>query len=186
LKRHAIFDDNRFYRYSLSRMWDDTKEKMVYIMINPSVGDERVEDRTLDRCIQFARDFGYGSLEVVNLFAMITTKPDVLKTVTKEVAIGPKNQYYIDRALSSASLIVAAWGTNIIIHKRHRDVFDMFSEYTLHRLGPATKDGHPPHPLYLKKETQLTEHLPTRYATQNRLNVAIKDAYTTRKQKNIL
>ncbi|PGK52430.1 hypothetical protein CN918_32105 [Priestia megaterium] len=186
LERHAIFDDTRFYRYSLSRVWDSSKEKVVFIMLNPSTADEQVEDNTLNKCIRYAQRFGYGSLEVVNLFAMITTKPEKLMTVTKEVAIGPQNAVYVDKALRSAAMTIAAWGANANIHKRHLDIPEMFSTYSLLRLGVSTRDGHPRHPLYLKYDIELMEHLPARATQSNRLKTIIKDSYTSRNKKDAL
>ena len=186
LERHAIFDSQRFYRYSLSRTWDSTKDKVVFVMLNPSTADEHTEDSTLRKCIQYAQNFGYGSLEVVNLFAMIATKPKDLLTVSKEVAIGPHNSTYLNKALRSASLAIAAWGTNGTIHQRHLDVPDIFSNFTLHRLGSATKDGHPPHPLYLKYDLELLEHLAPKSIQTNRLASIITESEHSLIRKDVL
>ena len=51
-----------------------------------------------------------------------------------------------------AGMIVAAWGAFPCAVERAKDVRRMFAG-RLHHLG-LTQDGHPKHPLYLKKDTQ--------------------------------
>ncbi|MGE7694742.1 DUF1643 domain-containing protein [Lysinibacillus sp. NPDC094177] len=45
----------RTYRYSLTRVWEPDKEKVVFICLNPSTTDENINDPTLRRCIDFAK-----------------------------------------------------------------------------------------------------------------------------------
>ncbi|MED3824520.1 DUF1643 domain-containing protein [Priestia flexa] len=71
MKKDAIVDKDLKYRYSLTRVGDEGKEKVTFIMLNPSVADSNVDDATTKRCIIFAQKFGFGSLETVNLFSYI-------------------------------------------------------------------------------------------------------------------
>lgn len=48
-------------------------------MLNPSTADENVDDPTIRRCINFAKDWGYGGMYVGNLFAFRTAYPKELK-----------------------------------------------------------------------------------------------------------
>ena len=57
-------------------------------MLNPSGADAQVNDPTITRCINFALSWGYGRLEVVNLFAYRTSKPSLLKQVTEPIEAG--------------------------------------------------------------------------------------------------
>lgn len=155
LKRSAVFDESKRYRYSLKIEWDNKKGKVVFIMLNPSIADENEDDPTTKRCIYFAKKFGYGLLEIVNLFAYISTDYNRLKDIEKHEAIGRENQKYIDLALKSADKIIAAWGENATIHKRHRDIDELFAGHDIDCLGSLTKTGHPRHPLYLSKNTEL-------------------------------
>jgi hypothetical protein len=47
-------------------------------MLNPSVAGETDDDATVTRCIARAAKGGYGALEVVNLFALVSTDPQAL------------------------------------------------------------------------------------------------------------
>ena len=150
MKKYARIVGN--YRYLLRRKWDDNAPKITFVMLNPSTADANQDDPTLRKCIHFAKSFCCGSLEVVNLFAYRATNPRELKRVPDPV--GSRNNCYLQLATRRADLIVVAWGTKGIFHKRNEEVLNLISgKQPLHCLG-LTKDGHPRHPLYLKKSTE--------------------------------
>lgn len=120
MKREAIFSKDRKYRYSIERVWDSTRKSVVFICLNPSTADEYEEDQTLTRCINFSRDWGYGSVEVVNLFAFKATDPTDLKSSLHPV--GTENDRYIEEAVEGADLVVAAWGEHGKYRRRNREV----------------------------------------------------------------
>ena len=60
---------------------------------DPSRADAKVNDPTITRCINFAKSWGYGKLEVVNLFAYRTPHPSLLKQAAEP--IGRDNNRYI-------------------------------------------------------------------------------------------
>ena len=43
----------------------------MIIGLNPSTADENENDPTITRCINFAKSWGYGSVCVTNLFALL-------------------------------------------------------------------------------------------------------------------
>ncbi len=43
----AIISDDKKYRYQLWRIWDDSKPKILWIMLNPSTADESIDDPTI-------------------------------------------------------------------------------------------------------------------------------------------
>ncbi|MCL6576102.1 DUF1643 domain-containing protein [Kyrpidia sp.] len=81
------------YRYSLTREWDASKPRVVFIMLNPSTADDDQDDNSVKRCIGFAKKWGFGSLEVVNLFAYRTPNPEKLSQV--EDPVGMENREHI-------------------------------------------------------------------------------------------
>ncbi len=150
MKKYARIDGN--YRYLLRRKWDENAAQITFVMLNPSTADANQDDPTLRKCIHFAKSFSCGSLEVVNLFAYRATNPHELKKVADPV--GSRNNCYIELAIRRADLIIVAWGTKGIFQKRNQEVLNLISnKKSLHCLG-LTKDGHPRHPLYLKKSTE--------------------------------
>ena len=74
----AVISKCSKYRYSLSRQWNKEKEKVLFIMLNPSKADDKIDDPTVRRCISFAKNWGFGGLMIGNLFAYRTTYPKEL------------------------------------------------------------------------------------------------------------
>ena len=66
------------YRYALTRVWDDNKPKCIFFMFNSSTADGTRNDPTLRRVLDFAQDNGFGSLEVLNLFALRGADPKMI------------------------------------------------------------------------------------------------------------
>lgn len=152
MRKGAVIDLIGSYRYSLWREWDINAPRVVFVMLNPSRADATTDDPTLRRCISFAQSWGYGSLEVVNLFAYRSSKPTELKKVTDPV--GSENDRYLEKAVKSADKIIVAWGNNGILKNRCKEVLDWLTSLdTLYCLG-ITQRGCPRHPLYVKSSTK--------------------------------
>lgn len=150
--RHsALFGDNRTYRYTLTRIWNAEKPTLGWIMLNPSTADETEDDPTIRRCVGFAKEWGYGSITVGNLFALRATDPDELRE--HDDPIGDENDHYLRHVCDFADKVVAAWGANGELHGRGREVVEML-EADLYALD-TTKDGQPVHPLYQPSDTEL-------------------------------
>ena len=109
--QNARFSKCKSYRYSLGRSWGEGSGKAVFIGLNPSTADQRKDDPTIKRCVGFARAWGCGSMEIVNLFAFCATKPEDLKRYAKP--IGRNNDRWIAMAISEAtsehSLLGKSW-----------------------------------------------------------------------------
>ena len=148
----AIFSGDRRYRYLLIRRVGTSQSRVLFIMLNPSAADEVRDDPTIRRCIGFARDWGFGLLEVVNLFALMSTNPKTL--LDAEDPVGPDNDATIHAALRRAERVILAWGNH---GSRHRERAAHVTKMALdlstpHHLG-LTKFGFPRHPLLLPKNT---------------------------------
>lgn len=106
--RSAEFSPCRTYRHALWRSWSDllgaTEEDYVlFVGLNPSTADEMQDDRTVRRCVSFAKAWGYSRLCMANLFAFRATSPaDMLAA---EEPVGPENDEYLIRLSKSAGLI---------------------------------------------------------------------------------
>ena len=71
--KDAILSEDRKYRYILSRTWDETKPTVLFIGLNPSTADEKTDDPTIRKCINYAKCWGYGKILMANLFAFRNT-----------------------------------------------------------------------------------------------------------------
>jgi hypothetical protein len=144
----AVYSDCERYRYSLTRVWDTTGRRVVFVMLNPSKATEVQNDPTIHRCEQRARTLGFGGLRAVNLFALRATDPRDMRAASDPA--GAENQTALDEAATWADMIVAAWG----VHGAHREAGPVtaarlrMNGHSLFHLG-LTKAGHPRHPLYL-------------------------------------
>lgn len=154
MRRGARFDSTAMYRYTLWRTWDASLPRVAFVMLNPSTADHRVDDPTIRRCIGFARDWGYGSLVVVNLFAFRTPSPRQLGRAADP--IGPDNDRHLWAARRRAHATIVAWGVHGAMHGRDRHVLELLgrSRRPILCLG-LTDRGHPRHPLYLRRTTRL-------------------------------
>jgi hypothetical protein len=141
----AIFSDCREYRYTLIREWDNG-QTVTFIGLNPSTADEASDDPTIRRCIGFAKSWGYGRLQVVNLFGFRATHPKDL--LAADDPVGVDNDEYLFSLAQQSSLVVAAWGVRGTYRSRHRQVIQQLPG--LHYLK-LTCSGQPQHPLYLPK-----------------------------------
>jgi len=132
----------------LIREWDNELPRVVFVLLNPSTADELQDDPTNRRGINFAHSWGYGSVVFVNLFAVRSPDPKVIKQCADPV--GPENNVFILRECKRADLIVCAWGTKGSQLGRDVAVLSILPR-PIYSLG-LTKEKHPRHPLYLKAE----------------------------------
>ena len=150
----AEFDSTGCYRYLLWRSWDEQAGRVGFVMLNPSRANAIVNDPTLRRCLGFARSWGYGALEVVNLFAYCTAQPAALRQVSDP--IGQENDRYLRALGQRVDHIVFAWGNGGALQSRDRAVMALLGEHNLIYCLGTTKLGQPKHPLYLRCDVQLS------------------------------
>jgi hypothetical protein len=153
-KKSAVFSSCRKYRYSLTRSWNLTENYVLFIGLNPSIADEMVDDPTLTRCINFAKDWGYGGLIMVNLFAYMSTYPSELKKA--KLPVGKENNKYILKSHQNSQLTVVAWGNDGYFLERDKEVLTIISNPMCLNIN---KSGQPAHPLYQKKDQELTSFI---------------------------
>ncbi len=139
------------YRYRLWREWGNGFP-LLWIMLNPSTADAQQDDPTIRKCVGFAKQWGFGRIEVVNLFALRSTSPKVIKKHYDPV--GPDNDAVIIDACRrhNSTGIIAAWGSHGDVLGRAESMKERLMAFRPHCLG-MTKNGHPRHPLYVKYDT---------------------------------
>ena len=146
----ARFSGDDRYRYRLWRRWSPGPV-IGFCMLNPSTAAASRDDPTIRRCVGFARAWGYGGVEVVNLFALRATEPSRLRSARDP--IGPGNDAALVAAAARVDVLVIAWGVHGTLLERDRTVLALLSRTRLLALG-WTRSGAPRHPLYLRRDTR--------------------------------
>ncbi|MCB9559623.1 MAG: DUF1643 domain-containing protein [Kofleriaceae bacterium] len=155
-------DADEPYRWRLWRRWAEAPP-CVFVMLNPSTADDRHDDPTIRRCVGFARAWGFGGVEVVNLFALRATDPADLRAAAAPVGAGNDAAIAAAVARGRAGAIVVAWGVHGALHGRDREVAARLAPYRPRCLG-VTRDGAPRHPLYVRADARAVPWSPPRPA----------------------
>lgn len=145
IKKGARFSICKTYRYSLWRIWDETKKFISFIGLNPSTADQIFNDSTVTRCINFAYSWGYGGLYMLNEFAYRATEPKEMKKA--EDPVGPRNNYWLNFYSKITDINIACWGNHGSYMQRNEYIKTLVPN--LYYLD-ITKQGEPKHPLYIK------------------------------------
>jgi hypothetical protein len=147
LKNTAKLSGCRKYRFALWRTWDDSKPYVMFVGLNPSTADEKTDDPTLTRCINYAKLWGFGGVCMANIFAYRATEPNNMKAAMDPV--GAENNDWLKKLSSDAGMVVAAWGNDGSYLGRSGQVKKLLPN--LHCLK-LNKSGEPAHPLYQKAD----------------------------------
>lgn len=147
----AIYDnEERHYRYFLSRTWNKKKKIITTLMLNPSKANTLVSDKTVNNVIRYFENSEYGSLQVVNLFAYAASDPKDLKYRKQDKE--ELNNNHIVNACENADLIIIAW-TRGGKKTRKREVAKLLEPFQDKIKCFQDETGKKPrHPRDLKKE----------------------------------
>ncbi|MDM5283797.1 DUF1643 domain-containing protein [Peribacillus frigoritolerans] len=153
----AVFDDSKEHRLYLICEWCANLPLCLYIMLNPSTADMKHCDPTIDKCIKIAKNNGFGSIGVVNIFSLRTPRPEDLLHAT--VRTLPENMTYIKDAINDAGIIVAAWGEKGQWFNMNYPILKYIEDQgkDLYYLE-LNKYGWPKHPLFLPEDTIIKEY----------------------------
>lgn len=155
-ERSAILSDDEQYRYLLTR-GAPALDIILWIMLNPSVADDIIDDPTIKKVCGFSERWKFSHVRVVNLFALRSTSPTNLLVVSDPV--GPENDRHLRQQIDEAHTIICAWGNPGILQDRDIAVRQMISEagktplcLKLNKeLAPGRRA--PQHPLYVPYAT---------------------------------
>ena len=150
------------YRYILGTVG---KKPLICIGINPSTAAPDDLDNTLKSVERIAKGNGFDSFIMFNVYAQRATNPDHMDQTLNE-QLHRENmlafRWILERS-GETPAVWAAWGT--IVEKRDylklclSDMVEegnRFGARWYHAGKPSIK-GHPHHPLYLKKDSQLMD-----------------------------
>ncbi|MEO0512775.1 MAG: DUF1643 domain-containing protein [Planctomycetota bacterium] len=148
------------FRYALTRVWDDARPTLGWVMLNPSKADATASDRTLEACVGFSSRAGFGGLRIENLFAFRATRPGAIAARLEQGldVVGPRNDASIRRMVSVCDAVAVAWGATLArrASERRERVLGLLPS-VLVCLG-TTKDGHPRHPSRLPYSTRVSRY----------------------------
>lgn len=163
----AEFSPCGHYRWWLLRLWEPEAPRLLFLGLNPSRADGRRDDPTLRRLIGFARAWGYGGLEVLNLFGRISASPAALRRCSDPV--GNHCDAWIRRRLRRVCReeggqpgLWLGWGNGGSWRGRDRAVLGLLAAQGCrpHCLG-LTAVGQPRHPLYQPRTGRLQPFTPS-------------------------
>lgn len=179
----AVFSADRKKRYRLSRkIADGGSRRALFVMLNPSTADAFKLDPTITKCAELARRWGMNDLEVVNLYALRSSKPADLyacwenslrwlhseEVRLERIGADRWNDSQILEACAGAERVIAAWGNHgneIRIGARGPKVRKLLESVgvELYHLG-LTESGAPLHPLARGKSWIPYDRQPQRWA----------------------
>ncbi len=158
LKKDAIFseDEDRMYRYLLTRVWDSSKPVIGFIGLNPSCADACIDDKTSLKLTTLSDSWGYGGFHISNLFAYRSTDSNALKNVSNP--IGEKNNKYIMELINICEEVVLMWGNKGNLLNRNNEVLSLLNPNNTYCIR-MTKSGNPSHPLFLKGDSPKIKYI---------------------------
>lgn len=148
------------YRYQLKRIWEENKEIVTFILLNPSTADKHTDDNTIQNCVRLAKHNGSGGFNVVNLFAYRATNPKDLIGYEKDILTGQENDKYILNSANKTNKIVLGWGNavkeieKVRDYNRDKEVVQLLDKngYKVY-CADLTVKGCPKHPLYISSKS---------------------------------
>ncbi len=193
----ALGTDDGKNTYEIRRKWDEKGKKAVVIELYPTITVENcgILDSSTMYLLNHVKDFGWGEMRVVNLYAtVISNKPSVKELNHDSLA-------YIEEIFEEEDIhtydIVIAWGNSLSSHqntiKTKIDLLSILERKGLSKnvkcitaSGLNTKQSVGIHPLYLglhcsKDKWQLSEY-PLKESL-NELKKCVKGAKTENKKK---
>lgn len=158
----ATISDCGKYRYTLTRKTHSIlrwNKPCLFIMLNPSTADAKIDDPTIKKCLHYARREGCTDLTVVNLFALRATDPQEL--LKHDDPTGSENWKHILDQIQAhrLGLVVLAWGSHKFIRPKYVDaiLFQLFRANITPKCLAINQDGNPRHPLYVPKDQKLID-----------------------------
>lgn len=149
----ADFSPDRVWRYQLWRTWDESRPYVNFLLLNPGEANETTSDTTTDRCLNYAVRWGYGGVQITNLFALVGIDQEALWLAADPIGRG--NDRAIMQAARHAGIVVCAWG-NHGMHSARRDAAIRALRAADIELNVLKLNGtgEPSHPAYLPESME--------------------------------
>jgi hypothetical protein len=139
--KEAQFSECGKYRYALTRIWNINDPIAMCIGLNPSKADSVDDDTTITNLIKLLEANGYGSLIMTNLFGLISSNPNDLRSCPDPVK---DNDIFLDIAFNKCDDVIFCWGAFKQAEYRAKKIIAKFPGALC--FGKTPK-GQPLHPL---------------------------------------
>lgn len=140
MKRGATFSECGNYRYVLWRIWDESKPMAMCVGLNPSTANGEKDDHTIRLLIKYIGELGFGGFRMMNLYALIDSKPEALSACPDPVK---ENDKYLQLIAEDSDEIIFCWGQFKQAEWRAKKVKAMFPNS---KCFMKSKSGTPVHP----------------------------------------
>jgi hypothetical protein len=163
------------YRYMLERWWEPGGDFILWVLLNPADADASKPDNTVTKCIERTRSIrpSFGGLRIVNLFAWRDPRPQTLRHLSFEEAVGnPYTDAFVQMVTASAGLTIVGWGDargveGSWLDEREAAMWEVLVDP--HCLG-STDKGRPCHPKPQNSSQLPVETEPSRWKGPRRRN----------------
>lgn len=160
LANSSVLSDCFHYRYRLSRGHQLHGPTFLFIGVNPSTADERVDDATIRKMRGFVARWAGRGFWVGNAFAYRT--PDVAHLASVDDPVGPHNALHLAAMVKASDVIVPCWGARQKLPRKLWPTLDAVQANLAATRKPLrclgfTSSGDPRHPLFVSYDTPLVE-----------------------------
>jgi hypothetical protein len=155
IRSGAIFNECGKFRTRLWRIWDTAKPRALWVLLNPSTAGEHKNDPTIWAIMDFTERWGFGGVEVCNVYDFRATDPKKLRDA--HYPQSRENEAVLRTMMTTIAaeggIVVVGCGTKVGPNRLLDFRVDaQLLGVPLYHLGLNT-DGTPKHPLYIKRTT---------------------------------
>lgn len=136
----AEFSECGLYRYKLWRIWDEDLPVAMCIGLNPSTAGEKKSDPTITNLTKILKNLGYGGFYMMNLFALISSKPSGLLKCADPIG---ENDYKLKEVSEKCNDVIVCWGDFKHAEERIRQVLPNYPDAKCFGISQSGRPWHP-------------------------------------------
>lgn len=140
IDKGAEFSDCGKYRYYLLRIWDIEKPFALCIGLNPSTANGIDDDPTIRNLCTLLDTYGFGGFYMANLFAVISSDPDYLRSCPDPIKDNDKWLTYLEGVTNET---IFCWGSFKQAEYRAKKIIQKFPDALCFGKTSAGKPMHP-------------------------------------------
>jgi hypothetical protein len=147
------------YRYGISRTWDTSRPRWLYIMVNPPLEGSQYERRLTLQLQKLTATNGGGAYYLAHLYCYAADDVEAVWPLSEPDRIGPLGgsalAQFVTEARGRHGAIVAAWGDHPRAFPRANAVAKRLRESGPVKCFGQVKPGVPTHPLHVPGGARL-------------------------------